>query len=419
MEFEFPDVLPTTADGLTELAEQVEAEIGVFQARHKRGDKLTNDELDTFELRIAQRGQVADAINDLADADAESAERAAALMDSLNPADPEPEADPEVEAEVEPEAEPVAEVEQPEPVAAAARQAATFGATALSNVDPNEAARPGGPQGQAVFTLQPTAPNYAKYNGPVDTRVLAEAIANDKGEFTGLRTDGPTVLATMERPWDGVVVSDFDTFVAELDRVANEIIGHGAVTASGLIAAGGWCSPSEPSWAFDPTQPAQGLLSYPEIRLKRGGIIVNDEPDFSALQAAGRFHFTESQLEATTGNPPEPVARKPIVEIPCVSDTTEYRLEAIGWGVKAGILQRRAWPELIKKFLDEFMVAHQQRVSRLTLDKVLALSPTQVTIPTDAVLGATTSASLPAEYTLPSPRVSMTGGVISPRARRP
>ena len=227
MEFEFPDVLPTTADGLTELAEQVEAEIGVFQARHKRGDKLTNDELDTFELRIAQRGQVADAINDLADADAESAERAAALMDSLNPADPEPEADPEVEAEVEPEAEPVAEVEQPEPVAAAARQAATFGATALSNVDPNEAARPGGPQGQAVFTLQPTAPNYAKYNGPVDTRVLAEAIANDKGEFTGLRTDGPTVLATMERPWDGVVVSDFDTFVAELDRVANEIIGHG------------------------------------------------------------------------------------------------------------------------------------------------------------------------------------------------
>ena len=87
-----------------------------------------------------------------------------------------------------------------------------------------------------------TAPNFAEYDGqPVDTSAIAAAIAGDGGEFTGLRQDAPTILATMERP-QGRVLETYAEFLEERARLASEIPGYGPVSAKALIAAGGWCS---------------------------------------------------------------------------------------------------------------------------------------------------------------------------------
>lgn len=407
MKFTLPDTLPTEATELNKLATQARAEINVFQARAAAGDdQFTAEEAERLEYLNASYATIDGAITELAAADESAAadqaahnERVAAALEKSKAATtpaPKPEApkaDPAPAPESKPDdggaaaAEVVAEAEAATqeaaaPVVVAAAAKPVNFAVASSDIPATPATEAG-----KRWALVASAPNFAQHSGElVDTSVIAAGIATN-GQFTGIPDGVPTVLATMQRP-QGQVYENYDEFLAELDRVGSEIPGYGAVSAKSLVAAGGWCAPSEQLYDFCETPAAVGLLSFPEMAIKRGGVIFPAEPDFSSLQTG--FHFTEPQLQATDGNG-LPTAIKNLVEIPCPDDMIEYRLEAIGWGVKSGILQRRAWPELTKKFLDEFLVAHQYRVSAKSLLKVLAQSSAAKVIPTDAVLGATTS----------------------------
>lgn len=415
MKFTRPDQLPETAAELTALAEQAKAEINVFQARRTAGEfTLTGDEtpeqkaqikadIERLEYLTSNYTEIDGKATEAAAEEKGHAERLDAALAAANAATapkPEPETPkaPAEEAPVQVPAEAAAEVvaeaeaavadaAAPAAVTAAAPAPVSFAGAAPAvdlpkpEVDAEKARKP--------FLLASTAPNFAEYDGkPVDTSAIAAAITGNGGEFTGLSAKGPTILATMERP-KGNVVETYEEFLAEVARVTSEIPGHGPVSAKAMVAAGGWCSPSTQGYDFDPTQPALGLLSFPQMHFPRGGIIIPAAPDFSALQTG--FHFTEAELEADSGAPNyTPTAIKQIVEVPCPPEMIEYRLEAIGWGVKSGVLQRRAWPELVKKFLDEFLVAHDQRISSKSLIKVLALSSAAKVIPNDVVLGATT-----------------------------
>ncbi len=396
------EALPETKAELDAYTGKIRAAINVFQARAANGEEFEADDVAELEALNAEFTKADTKLTEITAEEQSRAERLDAALAAANAATapkPEPEAPaaPAEEAPVEVPAEAAAEVvaeaeaavadaAAPAAVTAAAPEPVKFeGAVAAGELPkPEEVEEPRKP-----FILASTAPNFAEYDGQfVDTDVIAEGIANKTGEFTGLRSDGPTILARMERP-QGTVVKDYKSFVAERARLQREIPGHGKVTAQALVAAGGWCAPSERSYAFEGTQPAVGLLSFPEMHFPRGGIIINDEPDFSPLQNG--FYFTEAELEADSGSPNfTPTAIKDIVEIPCPEDTIEYRLEALGWGIKTGILQKRAYPELIKKFLDEFLVRHEQRKSEKSLFKVLQLSSSAKVVPNDVVLGATT-----------------------------
>lgn len=402
--FQFLEALPETGPELDAYAAKIRTAINAFQALSDNGEEF--DAADVEELEALNKEFLAadSKITEVAAADQDRAARldaalaAAKAATASKPAPapvtettPEPAPVP-AEPEAAAAAEVVAEAEQVTQTAAEQPQAVTAAApeipSAAGIVPNNEVPTPDADESRAKpFLLASTAPNFADHDGQrVDTAVIAAGIADDSGQFTGLRTDGPTILATMERP-QGKEIKSYGEFLAERARVTSEIPGHGPVSAGRLVAAGGWCAPSERHYGFEPTQAPLGLLSFPEMHFKRGGIIIPDEPDFSALQTG--FHFTEPQLEATDGNG-VPTAIKQIVEVPCPPNTIEYRLEAIGWGVKAGILQQRAYPEAVKKFLDEFLVEHQYRISAKSLMKVLALSSAAKVVPNDVVLGATT-----------------------------
>ncbi|MGZ7390174.1 major capsid protein, partial [Streptococcus pyogenes] len=62
-----------------------------------------------------------------------------------------------------------------------------------------------------------------------------------------------------------------------------------------LVAAAGWCAPSETIYDFLPTPAAANLFSLPEISLSRGGLRYPVEPDFSTLYATNRGTMTEAQ----------------------------------------------------------------------------------------------------------------------------
>lgn len=403
MKFKLPDQLPATVAELDALAAQATAEIDVFHARHKRGDEFTADEVAEWEELADAQDKITEARDAVKAADAEAADKLKGLIDRTAKK-PEAEADAETNddgddsgdadddggaaAEVVAEAEQVAAdaaADERAPVTAAAKKPVSFANATKGKNDLPDATRSGDKPRR--WSLAASAPNFAEHGGQkVDTAAIAAGICSN-GQFTGLNPDARTVLATMERPQDKVI-ENFEDFYAELDRlVAEGLSRKGLRGAEALVAAGGWCAPSEQQYDFCDTPAAVGLLSLPELAIKRGGVIFPAEPDFSALQTG--FHFTEPELEATDGQG-NPTAIKNLVEIPCPPDMIEYRLEAIGWGLKSGILQKRAWPELVKKFIDEFLVEHQYRVSAKTVLKVLAQSSAAKVVPTDAVLGATT-----------------------------
>jgi len=410
--FELPDPLPATAAELAALADKATKEIRVFQARAEAGDELSTEDAERLEYLLDSRDTVQAAhaeatadeqdhtgkVSSLLDRAKGAAEDAAGDAKDEAPADADADASDDDDAAGDGGSDVVAEAEQitedaadRKPVAAAAPVSfagAAGGAVPAAGADSDV---------KKGWEFLPSAPKYGEFgNAKVGSHEIALAIDSvGVGQRTGRQQTGSRMLngasfatqaiARMVRP-HGKVIENAQDLHVELERIALGIPGQsGPVTAAALVAAGGWCSPSETLYDFCPTAPAQGLVSLPEVNIKRGGIQFPAEPDFSGLLTG--FHFTEAELQATNGEG-VPTAFKECVEVPCPDEMVEYRLEAIGYCIEAGILQRQGWPELIEKFVDEFMVAHFQRLSRLKVAKMVAASDAK-TVPNASVLGAT------------------------------
>lgn len=152
-----------------------------------------------------------------------------------------------------------------------------------------------------------------------------------------------------------------------------------------LLAAGGWCSPSETMYDLcELPCSLDGILSIPEVGAPRGGVRWTKGLDFAAIyNGTGYFHFTEAQMMT------EPRPEKPCMEIPCV-DFDECRLDVDGLCITADIMQSRTYPELVAQFLQGSMCAHAHRVNANKIAQIVAGSTNDGTI-TMAGLGATNS----------------------------
>lgn len=146
-----------------------------------------------------------------------------------------------------------------------------------------------------------------------------------------------------------------------------------------LLAAGGWCAPSERIYDFLGIPDAGDLLDLPEVGIERGGIMFPVQPDFGmAFQSPG-FLFTEAEAIAQTED-------KPCFRVPCVG-FDEVRLDAIGLCITAGLLQQKGYPEAVKLYIDGILQAHQHRISSYSIQKLVAGS-IPVEIPAAYTMGA-------------------------------
>lgn len=174
------------------------------------------------------------------------------------------------------------------------------------------------------------------------------------------RAAGPRMrqtVATLSR--DLPLVTDDHSLVAAINAATDER----NLPGGSLIAAGGWTSPSEQLYDFCDVPEATDLISLPEIAINRGGIRWPVEPDLSAIFEAFEWFFTETELQAVDGNG-NPTAIKQTVEVPAPSEFRELRLNAVGYSVTAGILQRQGWPESIEWFLRSLTQEHFRAMSR-------------------------------------------------------
>lgn len=146
-----------------------------------------------------------------------------------------------------------------------------------------------------------------------------------------------------------------------------------------LVAAGGWCAPSETVYDLLEDESRDGLISLPEINVTRGGIKFTKGPKFADLYAAPSFNFTEEDAKAgkylpDTAGSGNKVGAKPVYQVPC-TDFEEVRLSAAGMHIQAGLLQQRGYPELVARTLRGALVAHEHKMS----ERVIAAMEAQST----------------------------------------
>lgn len=131
-----------------------------------------------------------------------------------------------------------------------------------------------------------------------------------------------------------------------------------------LVAAAGWCAPSQIDYGLFELETDDGLLDLPEIQINRGGLQFTTGPDFSSIFAgAGYWHQTETQVQAATS--------KPTMVIPCPS-FTEKRLEVEGVAITGAFLQDRGYPEMVERFVRGALIAHARKLNIFKINQIVA-----------------------------------------------
>jgi hypothetical protein len=326
---------------------------------------------DHLDALIAEQGNREQAAAALAD-------RAAALRTRFAPEATETETEEEAEEEEEEEAEaeePKGEVVEgevvevvDEPVPAAARS----NVVALSK-KVKRPVKPAPTFAPVVITAAADVPEFATGSKIPDMTEVGTALVN---RMRGFGT--PTGDGSSENLQHYGVASFRLDFPAELtiDRhsddmeVLNLAARESRLPGGSLVAAGGWCAPSETIYDLCAGGSTDGILSLPEVNVARGGIKYTQGPDFSALYAAG---FCQTEAQAIAGT------TKPCYEVPCPS-FTEVRLDVCGICIKVPILTNAAYPELVNAFLTEAMVAHQHAMNAKVLAALATSAGAAVTV---------------------------------------
>lgn len=143
-----------------------------------------------------------------------------------------------------------------------------------------------------------------------------------------------------------------------------------------LVAAGGWCAPSQNLYTLFGIEAGDGLLDLPSVQVTRGGLNV---PDFLGIDDAAGALWTWTEADDEAAHDPEsPEGSKPCLRIPCPS-FTDYRLVAEGLCITNGNLTDRAFPELTTRFVALALNAHLHRLSAAQIADI-SNSATGVTI---------------------------------------
>lgn len=144
-----------------------------------------------------------------------------------------------------------------------------------------------------------------------------------------------------------------------------------AARPSSLVAAGGWCSPSEIRYDFYNIVGMDGALDLPTTGIRRGGMRWPTSPSFGDLASStGLWHWNETQdIAAATGTAQS--GSKTCARVPCAA-FNEARLEGEGICITAGNLTTDAWPEQIANFMRLVNAAHFHRVNSFFINALVA-----------------------------------------------
>ncbi len=174
-------------------------------------------------------------------------------------------------------------------------------------------------------------------------------------------------LATIRRNFpDGQVIMEGDSHQGAFSKL--KATSDAAGREGALVAANGWCAPSTPDYSICSPITTDGLLSLPEMVLRRGGLLHNQGLDFGdffgndfVLPIPGFNILTEAQVIADTA--------KTCVEIPCPAFVDD-RLNVAALCLTSSLLQNRGYPEFVSEFVSGAIAAMAHLVNREIVNEI-------------------------------------------------
>lgn len=225
------------------------------------------------------------------------------------------------------------------------------------------------PRAESVLTASSDIPGFAsgmKLNG-MDELVQAMSSRARSLPVTQKGDDAPRIpIASLMREHKYTLGPD--SSLAEFNEVMTA-----AANPDILVAAGGWCSPSEISYDFFNIVCEDGALDLPTVGINRGGIRWPTSPSFADVVLGGAlWSWTEAQdIAAVTGTAQS--GTKTCGRVPCPG-FNEARLHCDGICLTVGNLTEDAYPELIANHTRLVMASHFHKINRARINEVRALS---------------------------------------------
>jgi len=352
-----------------------------------KDEDLTDEQLEELETITAAIATVTEAQTATAAAAEERAARIAAAKAASTPAEGEGEGEGEGETDAEAQAAIDAEVaatDVPNDAAELEQEAAVVASAAPSG---RSAVR--GAASKAPAVKRPVAPKPERPKATIhtvgessafgsgaelpDMKAVAEAFLGrsrsmPQRKLAGLVSQHTPVasFAKATRPEFTLVAGDQQ---GNFDKINDAARGEDG-SLGNIVAAGGWCAPSETIYDIPQLATVSGILNLAEVSVPRGGLSFTKGPSFEQIYADAGFLQTEAQAEAGV--------LKNFIDVECPG-FEEVRLDAIGFGVRAGILTNKAWPELVRHYLDETLVAHAHKKNASMIQRIVALSGSPIT----------------------------------------
>jgi hypothetical protein len=237
-------------------------------------------------------------------------------------------------------------------------------ADAQRNAPPTNA-----PRNEPVLTASADIPGFAAGSKLEDMEMLVAAMQARARRLpvTARGDEAPRIpIASLIR--DHKYHLGYDSTLAEYNEVMTA-----ATNPDILVAAGGWCAPSEISYDFFNIATSDGRIDMPTIGINRGGIRWPISPSFADVVLGGAlWSWTETQdIAAVTGTAQSGV--KTCGRVPCPT-FDEERLQCDGICLTVGNLTEDAYPELIANHTRLVMVSHDHKMNRQYVNAVRALS---------------------------------------------
>ena len=222
-------------------------------------------------------------------------------------------------------------------------------------------------QAPVLITAAADVPEFSTGQHLDSLSQVAEAVINRARGFAPPSGDGSSVsiqkfgtaMFNLDIPEDLTI----DRHTGDHMEVINRAASERNLEGGSLVAAGGWCAPSETLYDLDDDATTEGMLSLPEVGIKRGGLRYAVSPTFADFYANPGFMQTEAEAIAGT--------QKPCIEVDC-PDFTEVRMDVEGVCIKVPILTNVGYPEYVRNFVSQTMTAHQHWINANVIGRLVA-----------------------------------------------
>ncbi len=222
---------------------------------------------------------------------------------------------------------------------------------------------------ESVLVASADIPNYALGTKLDDMNALVAAMQQRARSLPILARGDDTSkypVASLQREFKYSLSMD------STPEQVNEVL-TAAADVDSLVAAGGWCSPSEISYDFYNIVCVDGVLDLPTVGINRGGMRFPVSPSFGDLVGnAAMWSWTETQdIAAVTGTAQS--GTKTCARVPCPS-FSEERLECDGLCLTVGNLTEDAYPELIANHTRLLFAAHAHKMNAKRIARLVSRS---------------------------------------------